>query len=135
MHVCMCARSLLNLCNPMDFSPPGASVPGILQARTLEWVPFPLPRDLPNPGIEPTFLMSPALAGGFFTNSTTWEGFPGDLVKNQPALQETWAQSLGQEDPLEKGMVTLSSILAWRIQWTEEPGGLQPMGLQRAGQE
>ena len=46
-------------------------------------------------------------------------------------LQETQVRSLGQEDPLEKGMATNSSILAWRISWTEEPGGLQSMGLQR----
>ena len=46
------------------------------------------------------------------------------LVKNLPALQETWVQSLGWEDPLEKGMATHSSILAWRIPWTEEPGGI-----------
>ena len=52
------------------------------------------------------------------------------MVKNLPAMQETWVQSLGQEDPLEKGMATHSSILAWRIAWTEEPGGLQSMGLQ-----
>ena len=45
-------------------------------------------------------------------------------VKNLPAMQETWVQSLGQEDPLEKGMATHSSILAWRISWTEELGGL-----------
>ena len=48
-----------------------------------------------------------------------------------PAVQETRVQSLGQEDPLEKGMATDSSILAWRTPWTEEPGGLQPIGLQR----
>ena len=52
-------------------------------------------------------------------------------VKNLPAMQETQVQSLGQEDPLEKQMATHSSILAWRIPWTEEPGGLQSMGLQR----
>ena len=51
--------------------------------------------------------------------------------KNPPATQETWVQSLGQEDSLEEGMATHSSILAWRIPWTEEPGGLQSMGLQR----
>ena len=54
-------------------------------------------------------------------------------VKNLAAMQETWVQSLGQEDPLEKEMATHSSILAWRIPWTEEPGGLQSMGLQRVG--
>ena len=51
-------------------------------------------------------------------------------VKNLPAMQETWVWSLGQEDPLEEEMATCSSILAWRIPWTEEPGGLQSMGLQ-----
>ena len=53
------------------------------------------------------------------------------MVKNLPAMQETWVQSLGQEDPLEKGDANHSCILAWRIPWTEEPGGLQSMGLQR----
>ena len=52
-------------------------------------------------------------------------------VKNLPAIQETWVSSLGQEDPLEKRTATHSSILAWRIPWTEEPGGLPFMGLQR----
>ena len=51
-------------------------------------------------------------------------------VKNPPAMQETWVKSLGREDPLEKGMATHSSILARRIPWTEEPGGLQSVGLQ-----
>ena len=53
------------------------------------------------------------------------------MVKNRPAMWETWVQSLGWEDALEKGMATHSSILAWRIPWTGEPGGLQSMGLQR----
>ena len=51
-------------------------------------------------------------------------------VKNLPAIQETRVQSLFREDPLEKGMATHSSILAWRIPWREEPGGLQSMGSQ-----
>ena len=53
------------------------------------------------------------------------------MVKNLPAMQETQVQSLGWEDPLETALATLSCILAWRIQWTEEPGGLQSMGSQR----
>ena len=53
------------------------------------------------------------------------------MVKNLPAMQETWVGSLGQEDPLEKEMATHSSILAWRIPWAEESGGLQSVGLQR----
>ena len=52
------------------------------------------------------------------------------MVKNLPAMKETGVQSLGQEDTLEKGMATHSSILAWRIPWTENPGGLQSMGSQ-----
>ena len=54
------------------------------------------------------------------------------MVKNLPAMQETQVQSLGQEDPLEKEMITHSSILAWRIPWTEESGGLQSMGSQKS---
>ena len=54
-------------------------------------------------------------------------------VKNLPAVQETRVRSPGQEDPLEEGMATHSSILAWRIPWTEEPGGLESMGSQRVG--
>ena len=53
------------------------------------------------------------------------------LVKNPPAMQETLVRSLGQEDPLEKGTATHSSIVAWRIPWTEEPGSLQSRGSQR----
>ena len=52
-------------------------------------------------------------------------------VKNLPAMQETWVPSLDQKDPLEKGLATHSSILAWKIPWTEELGRLQSMGLQR----
>ena len=55
------------------------------------------------------------------------------IVKNLPAMQETWVQSLGPEDPLEKGIATHSSILAWRIPWPEEPGGTQSLGSQRIG--
>ena len=60
-------------------------------------------------------------------------GFPGvSLVKNPPAVPEMWVPSLGQEDPLEKEMATHSSILTWEIIWTEEPGGLQSIGLQKS---
>ena len=58
-----------------------------------------------------------------------------ETVKNLPAMLETQVRSLGQEDPLEKGMASNSSILAWRIPWTEEPGRLQSMGLQRVGHD
>ena len=61
-------------------------------------------------------------------------GFPyGSAIKNPPAMQEMWVQFLGREDPLEEGMATHSSILAWRIPWTEEPGGLQFIRSHRVG--
>ena len=61
--------------------------------------------------------------------------FPdGSVVKNLSGKQETWVRSLGQEDPLEKEMATYSSILPWKIPWTEKPGRLQSMGSQRVGQ-
>ena len=56
-------------------------------------------------------------------------------MKNPPIVQETWVRSLGWEDPLEKEMATQSNILAWKIPWTEEPGRLQSMGLQRVGHD
>ena len=63
-------------------------------------------------------------------------GFPSDsAVKNPSAMQETQVRSLGWEDPLEEGMATHSSILAWRVPWTEEPGGLQFIGSQRVRHE
>ena len=66
-------QSCLSLCNPMDYSLPGSSVHGILQARILEGLSRHPPRDLPNPEVETMSLTSPALAGGLFTANTTWE--------------------------------------------------------------
>ena len=66
---------------------------------------------------------------------TTWSSLVAQMVKSMPAMRETWVQSLGQEDPLEKEMATHSSVLAWRIPWTEEPSRLQSMGLQRVGHD
>ena len=60
-----------------------------------------------------------------------WVSVVAQLVKNPPAMQETWVRSLGWEDPLEKGTATHSSILAWRISWTEEPGGIRSIGSKR----
>ena len=65
----------------------------------------------------------------------SWASLVAQLVKNLPAMQETWVQSLGWEDPLEKGKATHSSILAWRIPWREEPGGLQSTESQRVGHD
>ena len=62
----------------------------------------------------------------------TWASLVAQTVTNLPAMQETQAQSQGWEDPLEKRMATHSNSLAWRIPWTEEPGGLQSMGSQKS---
>ena len=64
-----------------------------------------------------------------------WASLVTQIVKNLLAMQETQVPSLGGEDPLEKGMAIHPSILAWRIQWTEEPGGLQSTGSQRIGHD
>ena len=69
--------------------------------------------------------------GLFLVPLEYWASLVAQMVKNLPAMQETWVWSLGLEDPLEKEKATDSSTLAWRIAWTEEPGGLQSMGLQR----
>ena len=63
----------------------------------------------------------------------SWASLVAQMTKNLPAMWEAWVGSLGWEDPLEEGMATHSSIQAWRIPWTEEPGGLQSVGLQRVG--
>ena len=65
-------------------------------------------------------------------NENNWSFLVTQMVKNLPAVQETWVQSMGWEDPLEKGMAIYSSILAWRILWTEEPGKLQSMESQES---
>ena len=69
------------------------------------------------------------------TTSLPRASLVAQTVKNPPATQDTWVQSLGWEDPLEKRMVTPSGDLAWRIPWTEKPGSLQSMGSQRAGHD
>ena len=67
------------------------------------------------------------------THTHTEASLVAQTVNNPAAMQDTWVWTLGWEDPLEEGMATHFSILAWRIPWTEEPGGLQPMGSQRVG--
>ena len=112
------------LCDPTDYT-----VHGILQARILEWVAFPFSRGFSQPRDR---TQVSCIAGGFFTSWATREV---QTVKNLPTVPEPRAQSLGWEDPLEKGLATHSRILAWRIPWTEEPGGLQSMGSQRVGND
>ena len=65
----------------------------------------------------------------------SWASFMAQVVKSPPAMQESWVLSLGWEDPLEEVLTIHSSILAWRLPWTEEPGGLQSIGSQRVGHD
>ena len=69
----------------------------------------------------------------FIKNAKIGTSLMAQVVKHLPAMQKTWVRSLGREDPLEKEMATHSSTLAWKIPWTEEPGGLQSTGMQRVG--
>ena len=140
---------------PMDCSLPGSSVHGIFQARVLDWVAISFSRGSSRPR-DRTWVSR--IVGRRFTVWATREAlksnhlamfanvplksiFPHDalcfrdfpvaqMVKNLPVMQETRVWSLGGEVPLEKGMAIHSSILVWRIPWTEKPGGLQSMGLQ-----
>ena len=82
-----------------------------------------------NAGSIPGSGSSPAEGIGY-PLQYSWASLVAQMVKNLPAMLETWARSLGWENPLEEGMATHSSILAWRTPWTEEPGGLQSMGSQ-----
>ena len=93
---------------------------------------FPPPGDLPNPGIQPMSAISLALAHGFFTTVPPGKALAAQMVKNLPAMQETWVWSLGQEDPLEEERATHSSILAWKVPGTKEIGGLQSKGSQES---
>ena len=76
--------------------------------------------------------IAPAIPEGYMLKAAS---LAAQVVKAVPAMQETEVQALDQDDLLKEGMVTHSSILAWRIPWTEEPGGLQSKGLQRAGHD
>ena len=119
------------LCDPVDCSPTGSSVHGILQARIMEWVAislrlliFLLAILIPAcASSSPAFLM---MYSAYKLNKRV--SLVAQRLKCLPAIQETWVWSLGQEDTLEKEMATHSIILAWRIPWTEEPGGLQSTG-------
>ena len=83
-----------------------------------------------DPGSIPGLGRSPGERIGYSLQNS-WVFLVAQTVKNPPAMRETWVRSLGWEDPLEKGMATHSNVLAWRIPWTEGPGGLQSMWLQR----
>ena len=87
-----------------------------------------------DPSSIPGSWRSPGEGTGY-SLQYSWASLVAQLVKNPPAVQETWVRSLGWEGPLEKEMATLSSILVWRIPWTEDPGRVQSTGLQRVGHD
>ena len=87
-----------------------------------------------NPGLIPGFGRFPGEAIGY-PLQYSWASLVAQLVKNLPAMWETWVQPLGWEDSLEEVMAPHSSTLTWKIPWTEEPGGLQSMGSLRVGHD
>ena len=124
------AQSCPTCSDPMGCSPPGSSVHRIFQARVLEWGAIAFSK------IIHYWLSIQSLDTKAQLSFPGWSQVPwvvraslvAQMVKNLPAMQKTLVRPPGQDDPLDKGMATRSSILAWKIPWTEEPGGLQPTG-------
>ena len=155
--LCVCAQSCLTLCNPMDCSLPGFSVHGISQARILEHVAISYSRGSSQPRDQTCVSRGSCFAGGFFLLgkcfllfhtwnerssgmahlpecpvSKCWTSTPKKILFQSNLISFfvfVWSSTQGRT--LEEGMATHSSILAWRIPWTEEPGGLQSIGSQR----
>ena len=129
------AQSCLTLRDPMDCSPPGSSIHGIFQARVLEfkvgrWLTTEIILPPPTPCLICCKKMQSSIVSCWRSSlSFIWTSWVLLIWGKEPESKVLW--SLGREDPLDKEMATHSSILAWRIPWTEEPGGLQSTGLQR----
>ena len=134
LHVCSVA-SFMTLCNPTDCSPSGSSVHGILQPGKMEWVAMSYSKRSSQSRNQTGVSCGPCIAGRFLTpwapglgemqrdtkcNVTLWASWVAQMVKNPPAMRELWVQSLGQEDPLEKGMTTHSSSFARGIPWKSQ---------------
>ena len=123
----------------MGCSPPGSSVHGILPARILEWVAISYlrrcswSRDWTQVSCVSLYWQSNSLPLSHLGSHKPYASLVAQRLKHLPAMRETWVQSLGREDPLEKEMATHSVIPAWKIPWMVEPGRLQSMGLQRVG--
>ena len=120
------------LCDSMDCSLPDSSVHGILQTRILEWVAMPSSRGSSWPRGRTHVLCLLHLQASSVSSRTS---LVAQTVKRLSTIRETWVQSLGWEDLLEKEMAIHSSTIAWKISWTEEPGRLQSMGSQRVGHD
>ena len=135
------SQSCPTLSDPMDYSLPGSSIHGIFQARVLEWGAIAITT------LCLSFLICKMeTVDGLiiecrhkykYINRTICKktSLVAQAVKRLSTMRETWVRSLGWEDPLEKEMAIHSSTIAWKIPWTEEPGRLQSLGLQRAGHD
>ena len=141
VYILVCVKSLqlcLTLCDTMNCNLQRSSVHRILQARILWWVALPSSRESSQPRNRNCNSFGSWTAGRLFTAEPLekpiyiYTHIHAYMVNHLPAMQETQVWFLCWEDPLEKEMSTHSSILAWRIQWTEEPGGLQSMRLQES---
>ena len=145
MHVRL-LQSCLTLCDSMDYSAPGSSVHGIPQREYWNGFHALLQEIFLTQESNPQFLhllhwqvgsvsLMPARNPRtiIYLYPKLWASLVTQMIKSLPAMQEIWVRSLGQEDPLEKGMTIHSSSFAWRIPWTEEPGGLQTMRSKRVG--
>ena len=124
----------------MDCSPSSSSVHRISQTRILKWIAISFSRESFWPsdqthvsciGRQICYHWDTREALFPHTYLFEWASLVAQMINSPPAMQETWVWPLGQEDPLEKGIATHSSILAWRIPWTEEPHRLQSMGSPR----
>ena len=128
------------LCDPMDCRLPGSSSHGIFQARVLEWgaIAFSdsvLYSDVNGKEIQKKRGYTYILIHFVIQQKLKWASLVAQTVTNPPTKQETWVRALDREGPLKKWKATHSSILTWRIPWTEESDELQSMGLQRVGHD
>ena len=121
----------LTLCEPVDYSPPVSSIHGESPGKNTQVGCYAILQGIfPPQGSNPGHLNC-----RWILYQMSGDSLVAQRVKSLPAMRETQIRSLGQEDPLEKEMATHSSILAWKVPWTEELGRLQSMGLQRVGHD
>ena len=137
---CLVTKQCLILSDSVDCSSPGSSAHGISQARILEWVAISfsrgssLPRDQNQVSCIGRWVLYHWDTWAWLKLFETEVYMVAQTVKNLPAMHKAWVWSLGWEDPLEEGMATHTSFLAWRIPWTEEPGR-SSIGLHRVGHD
>ena len=117
-----------------DFEPRGDTVDlGFIRISLVAMLRVDYREQLENKSLEMTLAWTLVIIRKLVKPTYNGASLVAQLVKNWPAVPETWVRSLGREDTLEKEMATHSSMLVWKISWTEKPGGLQSMGSQRVG--